>query len=96
MGKPSEFILIKTNLGKVTLSTELLNLALYELYFLNISCTLICNTEDKLSSCFKDRSGHSFWNHVIICLFYSIHVSLRNHDRCEGRIYTADAEGEGG
>lgn len=47
MGKPSEFILIKTNLGKVTLSTELLNLALYELYFLNISCTLICNTEDE-------------------------------------------------
>lgn len=48
MGKQSEFILIKTNLGKkVTLSTELLNLALYELYFLNISCTLICNAEDE-------------------------------------------------
>lgn len=47
MGKQLEFILIKTNLGKVTLSTELLNLALYELYFLNISCTLICNAEDE-------------------------------------------------
>lgn len=47
MGKQLGFILIETNLGKVTLSTELLNLALYELYFLNISCTLICNAEDE-------------------------------------------------
>lgn len=33
MGKQSEFILIKTNLPKVTLSTELWNLALYDSYF---------------------------------------------------------------
>lgn len=28
---------------------------------------------NKLNTCFKDRSKHSVWNHVIICLFYSIH-----------------------
>lgn len=36
---------------------------------------------NKLNTCFKDRSRHSVWNHVIICFFYSIHVSLRNHGR---------------
>lgn len=37
----SEFILIKMNLGKVSLSAELFNLALYGLYFLNTSCTFV-------------------------------------------------------
>lgn len=36
---------------------------------------------NKLNTCFKDRSRHSVWNHVIIYLFYSIHVSVRNHGR---------------
>lgn len=94
MGKQSEFILIKTNLQKVTLSTELWNLALYDSYFLNISCTFIFLMQrmKKFSTCFKDRSRHSVWNHVIICFFfifyflllfffYSIHISLWNHGR---------------
>lgn len=36
---------------------------------------------NKLNTCFKDRSRRSVWNHVIIYLFYSIHVSVRNHGR---------------
>lgn len=34
-----------------------------------------------LNTCFKDSSRHFVWNHVIICFFYSIPVSLGNHGR---------------
>lgn len=50
---------------------------------------------NKLSTCFKDRSRHSVWKRIIICLFYSTCFPVK-WQRCEGRIYTTDAEGEGG
>lgn len=51
-----------------------------------------------VNTCLEGRSRHSVWHHVIICLFYSIHISLRTHGRdvraeC---IETHAEEGEGG
>lgn len=43
---------------------------------------------NKLNTCFEDRSRHSVWHHVIICLFYNIHVSLRNRGRDVRAEYT--------
>lgn len=34
-----------------------------------------------VNPCLEGRSRHSVWHHVIICLFYSIHISLRTHGR---------------
>lgn len=80
MGKQSPN-LIKTNRGKVAPRTELFSLALYELYFFEhkLHFYFLMQRMNKLNTCFEDRSRHSVWHHVIICLFYSIHVSLRNH-----------------
>lgn len=53
---------------------------------------------NKVNTCFEGRSRRSVWHHVIICLFYSIHVSLRTHGRdvSEGRMYKTHAEEEEG
>lgn len=50
----------------------------------------------KVNTFFEGRSRCSVWHHVIICLFYSVHVSLRTHgsDVSEGRMYKTHAEEE--
>lgn len=62
---------------------ELSNLASNESYYLNINCTFyfLIPRVNTANTCFEGRSRHSVWHHVIICLFYSIHISLRTHGR---------------
>lgn len=43
---------------------------------------------NKLNTRFEDRSRRSVWHHIIICLLYSVHVSLRNHGRDVRAEYT--------